>query len=128
MFPKRKQVSGKWLSSLVMSVMVRVVNLSRLGLDACSSDITIVVSEPQQTMIELGRLRTAVRVVLTVPDPFDPSEPLCKECRYVLATVDRSETPWKSLPPDSEEIESKITELTVIGHKFLRIFDLLPKC
>jgi hypothetical protein len=116
-------------SSLVVSVMVRVINLSRPGLNISPSDIAILVAEPQQMMIELGRLRTAVRVVLTVPDPFDLSEPLCcKECRYVLATVDRSETPWKSLPPDSKEIESKITELTAIGHKFLRIFDLLPKC
>lgn len=72
----------------MVSVMVRVVNLSRPGLDISSSDIAILIAEPEQMMIELGRLRTAVRVVLTVPDPFDPSEPLCRECRYVLATVD----------------------------------------
>jgi hypothetical protein len=114
-------------NSLVVSVMVRVVNLSRPGLDVSSNDITILVGEPQQMMIELGRLRIAVRVVLTVPDPFDPSEPLCRECRYVLATVDKSEAPWRSLPPDPEEIERKIAELMAIGRKFLRIFDLLPK-
>lgn len=106
---------------------MRVVNLSRPGLDVLSSDIAILVSEPQQMMIELGRLRIAVRVVLTVPDPFDPCEPLCKQCRYVLATFDRSQNPGRSIPPDSEEIERKIVELTAIGRKFLRIFDLLPK-
>jgi hypothetical protein len=107
--------------------MVRVVNLSRPGLDVLSRDIAILVSEPQQMMLGLGRLRTAVEIVLMVPDPFDSSEPLCKECRYVGAHLERFGNTLKEISPDLEEIESKIAELTLIGHKFKRIFDLLDK-
>ncbi len=107
---------------------VKVINISRPELEVNNDlDIRIVVSDPQSMMLDLGRIRTAVQIVLIVPDPYDPSEPLLKECRYVLAGLDRSESPWKSLPPDLEEIERKIVELTASGHKFLRIFGLLPK-
>jgi hypothetical protein len=107
---------------------VKVLNVSRPELEVNNDlDIRIAVSDPQSMMLDLGRIRTAVEIVLIVPDPYDPIEPLCKEYRYVLAGLDRSQSPWKSIPPDSEEIESKIVELTAIGRKFLRIFDLLPK-
>jgi hypothetical protein len=107
---------------------MKVLNLSRPELEVNNDlDIRITVSDPQSMMLDLGRIRIAVAIVLIVPDPYDPIEPLCKECRYVLAGLNRAETPWKSIPPDSKEIERKIVELTAIGRKFLRIFNLLPK-
>jgi hypothetical protein len=115
---------------------MKVLNLSRPELEVNNDlDIRITVSDPQSMMLDLGRIRTAVCIMLIVPDPYDSialgagfaNEPLHKECRYVLAGFDRSQSPWKSIPPDSEEIERKIVELTAIGRKFLRIFNLLPK-
>jgi hypothetical protein len=110
------------------AIVMKVLNLSRPGLEVNNDfDIRIAVSDPQSMMLGLGRIRTAVEIVLTVPDPYDPNEPLCRHCRYVVAALDRSGSTLKQIPPDPEEIESKIVELTLIGHKFIRIFDLLDK-
>jgi hypothetical protein len=113
---------------IYLRAIVKVHNLSRPGLDVNDNfDIRIVVSDPQSMMLDLGRIRTAVEIVLTVPDPYDPNEPLCKESRYVVAALERSGNTLNQISPDPEEIERKIAELTLIGHKFKRIFNLLPK-
>jgi hypothetical protein len=81
--------------------IVKVLNLSRPGLEANNDlDIRIAVSDSQSMMLGLGRIRTAVEIVLTVPDPYDPNEPLCRHCRYVVAALDRSGSTLKQIPPD----------------------------
>jgi hypothetical protein len=126
------QVSSQWYNSarrIGEGVIVKVLNLSRPGLKVNDDlDIRITVSAPQSMMLDLGRIRTAVEISLIVPDPFDPTEPLCRHCRYVVAGLERSDVnTLKEIPPNPEEIESKIAELTLIAHKFKRIFDLLNK-